>query len=242
MAALTIDTDLNVTGGQMRRLLAEINANPYSGSLLSFAADGYAHELVAGEPFAGICTMAVPSAYAASADGSRAIEARCGSFVISATISGVGQDDAALRRKVYASDDGTLTFTAKENTLIGEVIAVDGTKAMIACRTAEVVNGAWSAGVITLADAAATLNATHLDKVLLITPTVGRTLTLPPAANCAGRFITIKVLAAFAVTLDGNAAETVDGAATLATADAAQDSITIVCDGAAWHTVAQKIA
>lgn len=243
MTALAKEADLRVTGGTLRRLPAEINANPYSGSLLSYETDGYAHELVAGEPFAGICRLSIATADVATADGSRQVEAIGGVFVISATIAGVAQDDAVLRRKVYASDDGTLTFTAKENTFIGEVIGLDGSKAVILCRTADAQpSGMANSGVITLADAAATLTADHLDKLLLITPTTGRTLTLPPAADCAGRFLTLKVLAAFAVTLDGNASEQIDGATTFAACDAAQDTVTIVCDGAAWHIVAARIA
>jgi hypothetical protein len=243
MTALVKEVDLSVTGGDFRRLASEISANPFAGSLLSMAADGYVRELVAGEPFAGICRTSIPTANAASADGASYIEAIGGQFVLEAVISGIGQDDAALRRKVYASDDATLTFTAKENTYIGEVIGVDGTKAIILCRTTDVQPaGFGNSGVVTLADAAATLTHAHLDKVLLITPTTGRTLTLPPAADCAGRFLCLKVLAAFAVTLDGNASENIDGATTFAACDAAQDTVTIYCDGAAWHIVAARIA
>jgi hypothetical protein len=243
MTALTVEVERGVTGGMFRRLPSEISANPFAGSLLSYAADGQVHELVAGEPYAGVCRSTIPTANAAAADGASYIEAVCGIHILEAVISGVGQDDAALRRKVYASDDATLTFTAKENTYIGEVIGVDGTKAIILARTADVQPaGFGSSGVVTLTDAGVTLTTNHLDKVLLITPTTGRTLVLPPAADCAGRFLTLKVLAAFAVTLDGNASENIDGATTFAACDAAQDTVTIYCDGAAWHIVAARIA
>ncbi len=244
MTALSQNVDLAATGGEYRRLPSEISANPYQGSLLTFAAaDGQVHELVAGEPFAGICRIRIPTADAASADGSRYIEAQAGMFVIEAVIAGIGQDDAVHRRNVYASDDATLTFTPSGNTLIGCVIGVDGTKAIILCKTADIKEGGFGiTGIEVLADAAATLTTAQLDKLLVITPTAGRTLTLPAAADCAGRTFTVKTLAAQVVTLDGAGAETIDGAATNVLADAANDVLTIMSDGVKWLSIGGRIA
>lgn len=241
MTALSVDADLALAGGTFRRLPSEISANPFSGSLLTFAADGYAHELVAGEPFAGVCRGSIATADAATADGSRHIEAISGEFTITATISGVAQDDAYHRREVYASDDATLTFTPTGNTRIGRVIGVDGSKAIILCQTAEVCEGQIQ-GNETLADAAATLTTAQLNKLLVITPTTGRTLTLPPAADAAGKFLTVKNLAAQVLTLDGNAAETIEGAATFVALDAANDVATFYCNGTTWHLVSGRIS
>lgn len=231
---LSQNVDLAVTGGDYRRLPSEINANPFDGSLLSYAAaDGQVHELVAGEPFAGVCRMRIPSADAATADGSRFIEATGGTFNITATISGVGQDDVVHRRKVFASDDGTLTFTALGNTEIGVVVGVDAAgRAIVLCTTADKKFGI--SGVETLADAAATLTTSQLDKVLQMTPTAGRTLTLPAAADCAGRTVTVVTLAAFAITLDGNGAELVNGSATFAGGATAGSVVRAISTGAAW--------
>lgn len=45
-----------------------------------------------------------------------------------------------------------------------------------------------------------------------------------------------------AITLDGNAAETIDGSATNATLDAANDSLEIISDGANWVIASAKLA
>jgi hypothetical protein len=245
MTALSQNVDLAVTGGEYRRLPSEISANPYDGSLLTFAAaDGQAHELVAGEPFAGVARQRIPTADAATADGSRYIEATGGKFTITVTISGVGQDDVVHRRKVYASDDATFTFTPSGNTLIGEVIGVAASgKAIVVCTTADVASSGYGlTGIEVLADAAATLTTAQLDKLLVITPTTGRTLTLPAAADCAGRVYAFKNLAAQVLTIDGAGAETVDGASTSVLMDAANDTLTIMSDGTKWLSIAGKIA
>lgn len=243
MTALSVDADLAPTGGQYRRLPSEISANPYGGSLLSFAADGYVHELVAGEPFAGIARTAIETADAATADGSRYIEAVAGTFFITATLSGVAQDDAAHGREVYASDDATLTFTPTGNTRIGRVIGVDGTKAIILCTTDKGAAVA-SNGTRTLAATGdVTLTSADLDRVILLPSTGAQAITLPASADSAGHTITFKKTTANAVAATLTPASgTIDGAATNAVIDAAQDSLTIFCDGTNWHIIAYKIA
>lgn len=70
------------------------------------------------------------------------------------------------------------------------------------------------------------------------------TLTLPAVASSTGKIITIKKVDASvnAITLDGNGAETIDGAATLATVDAQYDVVTLGCDGTEWHILSSNIA
>jgi hypothetical protein len=138
MTVLSVDADLAVTGGDYRRLPSEISANPYSGSLLSYAADGYVHELVAGEPFAGVCRQAIESADAATADGTRYIDAIGGEFyatvTLSATVANIGQ-------RVFATDDATFTLTqASASTYVGRVVGIESaTKAVILMQTQELV-------------------------------------------------------------------------------------------------------
>jgi len=245
MAALTVDVDLAPTGGQYRRLPSEVSANPYGGSLLSVAADGYVRELVAGEPFAGIARTGIETADAATADGSRYIEAIAGMFTITATLSGVAIDDVAHGRSVFASDDATLTFSGVGNTLIGRVIGIDGTKAIVMCDT-EPAAGIGSRGTVTkAATGAITLTPNDCDKIILLPSTGAQAITLPAAADCAGRYLSFKKTTADAVaaTLTRAGSDTIDGATTVATIDAANDTITIVSDGGtAWYIVAQKIA
>lgn len=243
MPVLTIDADLAPTGGTFRRLPSEIGANPFAGSLLSYAVDGFVRELVAGEPFAGIARNAIETADAATADGARYIEAVAGEFTITATLSGVGQDDAAHGREVYASDDGTLTFTPSGNTRIGRVIGVDGTKAIIRCTTERAVAPASNGNRTLPATGAVTLTTADLGRVLLLPSTGAQTITLPASADCAGRMITFKKTTADAVAATLTPASgTIDGAATNAAIDAAQDTLTIYCDGTNWHIIARQIA
>lgn len=70
------------------------------------------------------------------------------------------------------------------------------------------------------------------------------TITLPAVATATGKIYTfIRTGAGVnALTIDGNAAETIDGAATNATMDAQYDSLTIWCDGTEWFIIARKIA
>ncbi len=246
MTAATANKDRQIPMGgipQLNRLSLEINANPFVGSALSPAADGHTHELVSGQPFQGFAREQVRTADVATADGERKVEVDSGFFLANLPLSGVAQDDVNHRRLVYASDDNAFNMTGS-GTLIGVVRGVAGTDlATVACFTAEFAqHGGPFLGFETLADAAATLTTSQLDKVLLITPTTGRTLTLPPAADCTGRTFTVVVLAAFAVTADGDGAETINGATTFAAADAAYDTFTILSTGAAWIITRKIIA
>jgi len=98
--------------------------------------------------------------------------------------------------------------------------------------------------VQTLADVATTLTTKNRNGIVLLANTGIVTHTLPPAADMVGYPITFKktTAAAFAVTLDGNGAETIDGAATDADIDAQYDTKTIVSDGSNWHIVESIIA
>ncbi len=245
MAVLTADADLAPTGGQLRRLPVEVSANPFAGSLMSEAADGYVRELVAGEPFAGVCRATIETADVATADGSRTVDVVAGTFTITATLSGVAIDDVAHERRVFASDDGTLTFSGVGSTLIGRVIGLDGTKAIILCET-EPAAGIGVRGTVTkAATGALTLTPNDCDKVIILPSTGAQAVTLPAAADCAGRSLTFKKTTADAVaaTLTRAGSDTIDGATTVATIDAQNDTITIVSDGGtAWYIVAQKIA
>jgi hypothetical protein len=87
-----------------------------------------------------------------------------------------------------------------------------------------------------------TYTATGTDRVIPCSASGGAwTLTLPAAASHAGRMYTfIKTDSTFnAVTLDGNASETIDGATTKKLCTQ-YDTRTIVSDGSNWFTVARN--
>lgn len=80
---------------------------------------------------------------------------------------------------------------------------------------------------------------TASDAVILADATGGGfTLTLPTAVGITGHLFHIKKIdaTANAVTVDGNGAETLDGAATLTISEQHQ-SFTLVSDGAVWRLI-----
>jgi hypothetical protein len=103
-------------------------------------------------------------------------------------------------------------------------------------------NDNWFTRVLSDTDQALTLD--HVNRTLLMGNTAARILTLPPVASVrAGGWIRVvkTTAAAFAITLDGNAAETIDGAATLTTIDANYDCALLLCTGTEWIVVERDI-
>lgn len=81
------------------------------------------------------------------------------------------------------------------------------------------------------------------DDLILADATSGAfTLTLPAAASCAGKILRIiKTDSTFnAVTLDGNASETVDGGLTT-TLNTVREALELFCDGANWISLNRRI-
>jgi tetrahydrodipicolinate N-succinyltransferase len=64
------------------------------------------------------------------------------------------------------------------------------------------------------------------------------TMTLPAVATVSGRVVTVKKIDASgnAVTVDGNGAETIDGAANFPLA-AQYDSLTVIAGATEWHII-----
>lgn len=244
MTALAQNADRRIAGGDFAPLPVQASANPFQGSLLSLPATGYAHELVAGEPFAGICIEQIATANVASADGGRTVNAISGEFLFEMALTGVAQDDVAHRRPVYASDDNALTFTPTGNTFIGVVVGVSATNvAIIHGKTNRCCPIAQRGTRSLAATGNVTLTTADLDKVILLPSTGAQTVTLPASADCAGRSITFKKTTADAVAATITPASgTIDGAANHAAIDAANDTITAYCDGTNWYITAQKIA
>lgn len=91
--------------------------------------------------------------------------------------------------------------------------------------------------------AAATIAVTALHRVTPVDPnTTGAsvTITLPTVANAGDGFVTVvrNTTGAKLVIIDGNGAETVDGAADL-TLSATNQAVALNCDGAAWFSVGE---
>lgn len=97
---------------------------------------------------------------------------------------------------------------------------------------------------VTKSVAAATSLTPEDAGVIFVTTTSAVTVTLPPASGAEGIEYTIVKASsgANAVTVDGYASETVNGAANFASIDALYDSATFASNGAAWFIVSSRIA
>lgn len=62
------------------------------------------------------------------------------------------------------------------------------------------------------------------------------TVTLYAASGNTGKQVTVKNISTGTITIDGNASETIDGAATQAIS-ARYTSLSLVCDGSNWHII-----
>jgi hypothetical protein len=91
----------------------------------------------------------------------------------------------------------------------------------------------------TISTKTTTYSATTADYILLADATGGAfSITLPAVATSSGCVLHVKKIDASgnAVTLDGNASETIDGATTLAMSTQYQ-SYSIACNGSAWYVL-----
>lgn len=205
---------------------------------------GYFRPLVAGDEFVGIAYRKADNTVAGHTAGG--ITARVYQQIdITHALSGLV--DADIGKEVYASDDSTLTLTPTGNSRIGRIVAVDSSNvARVRAQPLGALDGLLDNRPIrTLADANATLTLDHINRVLLMGNSAARTLTLPPVATVrAGAWMRVvkTSAAAFAITLDANAAELIDGATTLGTLDAQYDTVHICSTGSEWIVLDRDIA
>lgn len=244
--ALTANREVQFFASQeLIDLPVDDNIVIYKGALVGRnRSTGYARALVAGDELLGIAYAQADNTISGHTAGG--IDVRLFQSVdIVHTLTGVVTGD--IGKDVYASDDETLTLTPTGNSRIGRVVAVDSTNtARVRAQPVTQLEGVLDNNVIIqLADASATLTLDHVNRVLLIGNTAARTLTLPAVATVrAGGWLRVVKTSsdAFAVTLDGNASETIDGAATLATMDAQFDTVHLVCTGTEWIVLSRDIA
>lgn len=155
-----------------------------------------------------------------------------------------------IGKPVYASYDQTGTLDPSALTyanLVGFVVDVvaSGIALVEPCYDGVAANARLMAARFLGATGAQTVYKTDLGKTIFLPNTAAYTVTLPAVADCpAGSRLTfVKTTSdAFAATLDGNAAETIDGATTLATLDAQYDTAILVSTGSAWVVLARDIA
>lgn len=91
----------------------------------------------------------------------------------------------------------------------------------------------------------AAYNVLSSEKLVLADTSGGAFIvTLPLAAASIGQAVIFKNVGTGinALTIDGNGAELIDGAASVATMDAQFDTITVMSDGVGWHIIASVLA
>lgn len=244
--ALTAPTDRSVnthTQSTKSRQPLAASARPFQGSIMGITTSGYLRPLTAGDVLAAVSERTLDLVDVVASDGGQNHTVDRGLAAIIVPVAGVVRADVGKRRMVYASDDGTFTFAAPGNTAIGPVVGIDGSGFAVVQFTPHhyVPPAPGALGIRDLTDAPATLTTADLDKTIRQTNTAARTITLPAAADCVGRFVTVvkNGTAAFAITIQANGAELIDGANTIAlTATAARDRMTLQSDGTGWTRVA----
>lgn len=244
--ALTANRDVKYYVSQEQIVIpVDDNIVIYKGAFVGRnRSTGYARGLVAGDEFLGVAIEQVDNTISGHTAGGLSVKLQQQVDIVH-TLTGVAQAD--IGKEAYASADDTLTLTPTGNSRIGRIVAVDASNlARVRAQSVFSLTGTLdNRGVVSLADASATLTLDHINRTLLIANTAARTLTLPPVASArAGASIRVvkTSAAAFAVTLDGNAAETIDGAATLATIDAQYDVAHLLCTSSEWIVLGRDIA
>lgn len=244
--ALTANRDVKFYVSQEQvEIPVDDNIVVYKGAFVGRdRSTGYARGLVAGDEFLGVAIEQVDNTISGHSAGGLNVKLQQRVDIVH-TLSSVAQAD--IGKDVYASADDTLTLTPTGNSRVGRVTAVESSNvARVRLQSIFGMDGVLeNEPIITLSDASATLTLDHLNRTLLIGNTAARTLTLPAVATVRGGGM-LRVVktsaAAFAVTLDGNASETIDGATTLATIDAQYDVAHLLCTGSEWIVLSRDIA
>jgi hypothetical protein len=126
----------------------------------------------------------------------------------------------------YASSTGTFTTSSGANTLSGDVTVAAGKKFTRTTGLVTVLNK--SAGY--------TITDTDPDTIMMYAP---GTVVLPTAADNSGRTIVVFNVNASAIVVDGENAETINGAATKSCATQ-YATLTLFCYDGTWHILAHE--
>ena len=139
----------------------------------------------------------------------------------------IGADNITIDGNGTQTIDGATTWVlSSKNQSI--VIRSDGSNWQIVSRTGIAINAYSALHTVAQWEDTCLENGTY-------------SVTLPPAATMEGRRLTIKNNGVGTITIDGDGAETIDGAATYALA-AQYLSVELESDGANWHRVGEFTA
>lgn len=244
--ALTANRDVQFyPSRELIEIGVDANAKIFKGALVGRnRATGYARPLVAGDEYLGLAYRLADNTFPGNTAGG--ISARLQQDVDAIhALSGVAQGDVG--KDVYASADDALTLNPAGNSRVGRIVAVEGTNlARVRLQPIAATSGVMdNLPIVVLADANVTLTLDHVNRTLMMANTAARTVNLPAVASVrAGGWIRVvkSSNSIFAITLDGNGAETIDGAATLTTIDAQYDTALLLCTGSEWIVLSRDIA
>lgn len=243
--ALTADRDVEFyTSQELVDIPINDDVKVYKGAFVGHdRSTGYARPLNAGDDFLGVAYR--PADNTVSGHSAGGVSTRLHQAVdIVHALSGVTVAD--IGKDVHASDDETLTLTPTGNSRVGRVVAVEATNvARVRCGPVSMLSGLLEGSpVVSLADATAPLTLDHMNRTLLIANTAARMLTLPSVATvrAGGWFRLVKTSSnSYAITLNGNGSETIDGMGTYAGVDARYDCVLVLCTGTEWVILSRDL-
>jgi hypothetical protein len=152
------------------------------------------------------------------------------------------QLDARQSRSTLTTKGDIYVATASA-TVARQAVGADGTFLRADSAQANGVTWASVAGsALAVTTKTTTYTATTSDDVILCTSGSAWTLTLYAASGNSGKTLTIKKTSSDtnAITIDGNASETIDGVTTT-TINSQYETLKIICDGSNWHIVERKL-
>lgn len=220
----------------------------YANSMIGLNTSGYADKMddAAGKKFDGVLATVSQEVLSGGSNGDVLLDVVQPRFI---TLTFGSITVADIDKTVYAVDDqtGTVATTTTYGNVIGRLTAViSSTVGVVECYYGgKAANKLLGSARVLAATGAQSLTKYDLNKTILVPSTGAYALTLPAVADTqAGDMLTIVKTTsnAVAVTLTGNAAETIDGSNTLATIDAQYDTAILVSTGAAWIVVARDIS
>lgn len=230
----TTDYDNNVR----RMTTAATTQTFYPGAMIGLNSSGLVNKLDDTAAYSFVGLMEGHSREITSTDDAtiRQINVKRPLLFAMAIASATASDEG---RKVYASDDQTVAYTVGSfGNYVGKVFAVlDSTTVLITPPWSPIFPGSLSGTFTAAATGTTTLTKFSVNKLVVCAATASKSIVLPACALLSPgdkiEFIHTGS-GSYTVTLDGNASETINGAATYAMSTAQYDYVTLVTDGANW--------